>query len=89
MNRLRLRLASLQRSEWALSRLKSRSSKRNYHQLERLPYPIENGLGDFLPPEALKVVAVDYQAGLLQQLNEELQGMFRSQCSDPSPHDDS
>lgn len=58
----------------ALYRIKPRWNKRNYHQLEKLPYPIENGLGDFLPPEALKVVAIDYQAGLLQQLNEELRG---------------
>jgi hypothetical protein len=52
------------------------SRLRSYHQLEKLPYPIENGLGDFLPPEALKVVAIDYQAGLLQHLNEELRGML-------------
>jgi hypothetical protein len=64
------------RSTCVFSRLKHRCSKRSYHQLEKLPYPIENGLGDFLPPEALKVVAIDYQAGLLQQLNEELRGML-------------
>jgi Fe-Mn family superoxide dismutase len=69
-----LRLASsFSRSACARPCLRPRI-KRNYHQLELLPYPIENGLGDFLPPAALKVVAIDYQAGLLQQLNEELRG---------------
>ena len=62
------------RSTSVFSRLKPRCSKRSYHQLEKLPYPIESGLGQFLPPEALKVVAIDYQAGLLQQLDEELRG---------------
>jgi superoxide dismutase, Fe-Mn family len=80
MNFLALRLAS-STSAAALSRLKPRWIKRNYHQLEKLPYPIENGLGDFLPPEALKVVAIDYQAGLLQQLNEELRGGLQAQVS--------
>lgn len=74
MNSTSLLLASskISRFSGALSRLKPCWSKRNYHQLEQLPYPIQNGLGDFLPPEALKVVAIDYQGGLLQQLNEEL-----------------
>ncbi|KAF8875192.1 hypothetical protein CPB85DRAFT_1444108 [Mucidula mucida] len=36
-----------------------------------LPYPVEGGLGDFLPPAALKVVAVDYQGTLIQRLNDE------------------
>jgi superoxide dismutase, Fe-Mn family len=78
MNYIGLRLTSAS----ALSRLKPRWSKRNYHQLEKLPYPIENGLGDFLPPDALKVVAIDYQAGLLQQLNEELRGTLRHEYSE-------
>lgn len=68
-------VSSLSRSACARPCVRPRI-KRNYHQLEKLPYPTENGLGDFLPPEALKVVAIDYQAGLLQQLNEELRGML-------------
>lgn len=47
---------------------------RNAHQLRQLPYDIENGLGEFLPPEALRVIAVDYQSGLLQRLNDEVRG---------------
>jgi Fe-Mn family superoxide dismutase len=39
-----------------------------------LEYPIEDGLGAFLPPPALKMLAVDYQDGLLQRLNEEVRG---------------
>ncbi|KAF9027026.1 hypothetical protein BDZ89DRAFT_1015918 [Hymenopellis radicata] len=42
---------------------------RNVHL--QLPYPVEGGLGDFLPPSALEVVAVDYQGGLVQRLNDE------------------
>ncbi|KAG7445912.1 uncharacterized protein BT62DRAFT_142445 [Guyanagaster necrorhizus] len=47
---------------------------RNAHTRVPLRYPIEAGLGEFLPPVALKVVAVDYQDGLLRQLNEETRG---------------
>jgi Fe-Mn family superoxide dismutase len=39
-----------------------------------LPYKIEDGLGDFLSPAALRVVAVDYQQGLLDRLNEQIKG---------------
>src|ERR1700733_12551779 len=84
-----LRLASsLSRSACARPCVRPRI-KRNYHQLETLPYPIENGLGDFLPPAALKVVAIDYQAGLLQQLNEELRGMLFLKSPRAQPHDQS
>ena len=31
-------------------------------------------MGDFLSPAALKVVAVDYQQGLLDRLNEQIKG---------------
>jgi len=47
---------------------------RNVHQLQQLPYSIENGLGGFLTPEALRVIAVDYQNGLLERLNDEVRG---------------
>ncbi|KAN0139928.1 hypothetical protein V8E53_002233, partial [Lactarius tabidus] len=39
-----------------------------------LPYKIVNGMGDFLPPAALKVIAEDYQQGLLDRLNEQIKG---------------
>lgn len=31
-------------------------------------------MGDFLSPEALKVIAEDYQQGLLDRLNEQIKG---------------
>lgn len=55
---------------------KSHWSARHVHSRVPLPYSIEEGLGDFLPPNALKVVAIDYQDGLLQRLNEEVRGKF-------------
>ena len=36
-----------------------------------LPYPIEGGLGNFLPPQSLQTL-VDYQDGLLERLNQEI-----------------
>lgn len=65
----------------AISRLKSRWGTRNIHQRRSLLYPIEDGLGEFLPPAALKAVAVDYHDGLLQRLNEEVQGESRGHSS--------
>lgn len=50
------------------------SSCRTIHVRVPLPYKIENGLGDFLSPEALKVIAEDYQQGLLDRLNEQIKG---------------
>ncbi|KAH9918169.1 uncharacterized protein B0H18DRAFT_968520 [Fomitopsis serialis] len=47
---------------------------RKYHERKGLPYPIENGLGEFMSPEALKVVALDYQNGLLERLNDQIRG---------------
>ncbi|KAJ6567238.1 manganese superoxide dismutase [Mycena vulgaris] len=37
-----------------------------------LPYRIEDGLGNFLPPPALEVVAMEYQLGLLARLTDEV-----------------
>ncbi|KAJ7477103.1 manganese superoxide dismutase [Mycena galericulata] len=37
-----------------------------------LPYDIKHGLGKFLPPPALEVVAMEYQLGLLARLTEEV-----------------
>lgn len=48
---------------------------RNVHARRALAYPVEEGLGDFLPPPALKSLAVDYQDGLLQRLTDEVRGM--------------
>jgi len=44
------------------------------HQRKQLQYPIEQGLGDFLSPAGLKMLAVDYQQGLLDRLNEQVRG---------------
>lgn len=51
---------------------------RNLHARRPLSYPVEGGLGDFLPPPALKTLAVDYQEGLLQRLTDEVRGKFVS-----------
>ncbi|KAJ7873352.1 manganese superoxide dismutase [Mycena olivaceomarginata] len=37
-----------------------------------LPYDIEDGLGNFLPPPALESVAMEYQLGLLARLTDEV-----------------
>ncbi|KAI9453199.1 hypothetical protein BJY52DRAFT_1153344 [Lactarius psammicola] len=50
------------------------SRRRKIHVRVPLPYKIENGMGDFLPPAALKVIAEDYQQGLLDRLNEQIKG---------------
>ncbi|KAF8609274.1 hypothetical protein BDV93DRAFT_484731 [Ceratobasidium sp. AG-I] len=42
------------------------------HQRRALEYPLENGLGKFLTPEGLKTIAVEWQEGLLDRLNEEV-----------------
>ncbi|CCM04022.1 uncharacterized protein FIBRA_06179 [Fibroporia radiculosa] len=44
------------------------------HERKPLPYAIEEGMGNFLPPETLKMVAVDYQQGLLDRLNDQVRG---------------
>lgn len=49
-------------------------NRRALHQLRQLPYEIDQGLGDFLTPEGLRLIAVDYQQGLLTRLNEQLKG---------------
>lgn len=53
-----------------------RIQSRQVHNRLPPPYPVEEGLGDFLPPQALKVVAEEYQHGLLERLNEEVAGAF-------------
>ena len=49
-------------------------SRRTIHVRVPLPYKVEDGLGDFLSPAALKVIAEDYQQGLLDRLNEQIKG---------------
>ena len=51
-----------------------RSTRRHLHAVKPLPYPIEEGLGDFLPPAALKTIGVEYQQGLLDRLSEQVHG---------------
>lgn len=51
-----------------------RWSTRNLHAPRPLPYPIDQGLGNFLPPAALKTLAVEYQEGLLERLNDQVRG---------------
>ncbi|KAJ3734477.1 hypothetical protein DFJ43DRAFT_128147 [Lentinula guzmanii] len=47
---------------------------RNIHTVKGLPYDVNKGLGEFLPPDALRVVGLEYQKGLLDRLNEEVRG---------------
>ncbi|KAF8592481.1 manganese and iron superoxide dismutase [Ramaria rubella] len=49
-------------------------SRRCIHNLRELPYAIEQGLGNFMSPEALRMIAIDYQQGLLTRLNEQVKG---------------
>ena len=51
-----------------------RIQSRQMHERLGLSYDVEKGLGDFLPPKALKAVAEEYQQGLLERLNEEVAG---------------
>lgn len=77
-----IRLARVPKpAAWCLPRHVSTTPGRTasgLHQRRELEYPIENGLGDFLTPEGLKAIAVDWQEGLLKRLNEEVKGMYPS-----------
>lgn len=72
MNQLGLRLNKASSSSSA-RHFKSCWGTRQLHQRQVLPYPIEEGLGDFLPPKALQV-QLEYQDGLLERLNEQVAG---------------
>ncbi|KAJ3819912.1 manganese superoxide dismutase [Lentinula raphanica] len=50
------------------------SGARTLHTVKGLPYDVNKGLGDFLPPDALRVVGLEYQKGLLDRLNDEVRG---------------
>lgn len=68
---LRMLSSNLKKAQVSVSR--SRFGTRNVHRRRGLLYPQENGLGKFLPPDALKT-AVEWQDGLLERLNEEVKG---------------
>ncbi|EGO01563.1 hypothetical protein SERLA73DRAFT_103425 [Serpula lacrymans var. lacrymans S7.3] len=84
MNSVGLRLAtsatmssrSCVLSAWKSTKLPRQQwwTKRYVHSRKELPYKVEEGLGNFLPPNALKVVAEEYQQGLLDRLNDEVRG---------------
>ncbi|KAA1466026.1 hypothetical protein DENSPDRAFT_862199 [Dentipellis sp. KUC8613] len=66
-----VRLASCSWSQ--ASRLRSFPA-RHIHTRLPLPYNVEDGMGEFLTPEGLKLIAVDYQQGLLDRLNDAVKG---------------
>ncbi|GJE84766.1 manganese and iron superoxide dismutase [Phanerochaete sordida] len=47
-------------------------ASRSLHHRVQPPYNVEDGMGDFLPPASLKMIAEDYQQGLLDRLNDEV-----------------
>ena len=47
---------------------------RQFHQRKGLPYSVEQGLGEFLSADALRIIAEDYQGGLLERLNDQVRG---------------
>ena len=57
-----------------------RIRSRALHQRRELPYPVEEGLGSFLPPQSLKMIAEDYQQGLLDRLNDQVRGALSMPC---------
>ncbi|KDN50037.1 hypothetical protein RSAG8_01373, partial [Rhizoctonia solani AG-8 WAC10335] len=60
---------------WCLPRYVATSADRpvvGLHARRELEYPIEEGLSEFLTPEGLRTIAVDWQEGLLERLNEEI-----------------
>ncbi|KAI1793016.1 Manganese/iron superoxide dismutase [Ganoderma leucocontextum] len=65
--------ASTSRAVRAASR-SCRVQSRALHQRRQLSYPVEEGLGTFLPPHSLKMLAEDYQQGLLDRLNDQVRG---------------
>ena len=58
----------------SLSAHSCRVWSRALHKRKELRYPVEEGLGDFLPPQSLKMIAEDYQQGLLDRLNDHVRG---------------
>lgn len=66
--------AKLARVMFLSARLDSRWCARGLHKRRALLYKLEDGLGEFLPPPALKTIAVDWHGGLLERLNDEIKG---------------
>ncbi|GAA5875714.1 hypothetical protein JCM5296_005593 [Sporobolomyces johnsonii] len=52
----------------------SSSARRQLHQRVPLPYNVDQGIPGFLSPNALKTVAVDWQNGVLDRLNQLVKG---------------
>lgn len=88
MNRLVSRLAAgaprttLTRASPTLSRLLRSSPRcadgiRTIHSRLGLPYKVEEGMGKFLNPAGLKMIAEDYQQGLLDRLNDAVKGAHK------------
>ncbi|KAL4082033.1 hypothetical protein V8B97DRAFT_2020527 [Scleroderma yunnanense] len=67
-------VSSSSRSILTASRSRQRCllARRNLHTRKELPYKVEDGLGDFMSPRTLQMVAVEYQQGLLDRLNDHL-----------------
>ena len=80
MSGLGLRLAASTSRTVRVASPSCRIQSRALHQRKELSYPIEEGLGTFLPPAALKMIAVDYQQGLLDRLNDQVRGESRVLC---------
>ncbi|KAI0253154.1 Manganese/iron superoxide dismutase [Lactifluus subvellereus] len=72
-HRLSARLPAVARCN-PVARLPAGAPSRMIHVRVPLPYNVEDGMGDFLPPPALKLIAEDYQQGLLDRLNEQIKG---------------
>ena len=57
------------------------TARRCLHVRRALPYAVEDGLAPLFLPEALQTLAVDYQQGLLDRLNEETRGKHITEIS--------
>ncbi|KAF6762899.1 Manganese/iron superoxide dismutase [Ephemerocybe angulata] len=66
-----LRLLSRNLKRCSVAAPRSTFCSRSLHQRRALLYPESEGLGNFLPSEALKT-AIEWQDGLLERLNEEV-----------------
>ncbi|CDO74139.1 hypothetical protein BN946_scf185043.g189 [Trametes cinnabarina] len=72
---LRLASSTSRAARLALVRTQAcRVPSRALHRRKELSYPLEGGLGKFLPPHTLQMIAVDYQQGLLDRLNDLIRG---------------
>ncbi|KAL7282034.1 hypothetical protein ACG7TL_003501 [Trametes sanguinea] len=77
MSSISLRLAASTSRAARLASVRTQACRvpsRALHKRKELSYPIEGGLGKFLPPHALQMIAVDYQQGLLDRLNDLIRG---------------